>query len=197
MTKNTKKKAKRGGVSASRTSEEAVKRATGRKRAEWFKLLDRFGAARREHREIADHLARKQGVPGWWAQMLTVDYEQARGLRAPGGDRDGTFTVNASKTVDVPVKRLFRAFMSPSFRARWLPGKKLRERTSQPPRSARFDWQEGKTRVLAGFYPKGKAKSQVALAHERLPSAAAAKKAKTYWSGRMTALGPMLTSRST
>jgi hypothetical protein len=105
--------------------------------------------------------------------------------------------VSASKTVDVSVKRLFQALMSPSFRARWLPGKKLRERTSQPPRSARFDWQDGKTRVIAGFYPKGKTKSQVALAHERLPNAGAAKKAKIYWSGRMTALGQMLASRST
>jgi hypothetical protein len=197
MTKRAKKKSTSGGVSALRTSDEAVKRATGRKRAEWFELLDRFGAVRREHREIADHLARKYRVPGWWTQMLTVEYEQARGLRKPGSDRSGTFTVSASKTVDVSVKRLFQALMSPSFRARWLPGKKLRERTSQPPRSARFDWQDGKTRVIAGFYPKGKTKSQVALAHERLPNAGAAKKAKIYWSGRMTALGQMLASRST
>ncbi len=72
----------------------------------------------------------------------------------------------------------------------------LRERTSQASRSARFDWHDGQTRVIAGFYPKGKAKSQVALAHERLPNAAAAKRAKTYWQGRMTALGPMLEGRS-
>ena len=37
-------------------------------------------------------------------------YERARGLRAPGEHADG-FAVTASKTVGVPVERLFDAFV--------------------------------------------------------------------------------------
>ena len=145
MKRRTNKRATSGGVGASRTSEEAVQRATGRTRAEWFKLLDRFGAAKRAHREIADHLARKRRVPGWWAQMLTVDYEHARGLRQPG--------------------RRPR---------RYVHGERQQDR-------------------------RGPRETAVSGVHEPELSralAAAAKKAKAYWSGRMTALGPMLASRS-
>ena len=33
------------------------------------------------HKEIAEYLNEKRGVPGWWSQMVTVTYEQERGLR--------------------------------------------------------------------------------------------------------------------
>ncbi len=175
-----------------RTSGEAVRRATGRDRDEWFALLDAWGGAGRGYREIAGWFMGEHGVSGWWAQKLTIEYEQARGLRAPGGRRDGTFAVGASKTVAVPVERLFKAFADARLRARWLPGAAMRERTSQPGRSARFDWQDGGTRLIVGFTAKGEARSQADLVHERLPDARAAKQAKAYWRERMAALKTLL-----
>lgn len=105
-----------------RTSDAAVRAATGRTRDEWLAVLDAWGGADRPHKAIAAWLMDTHAVAGWWAQTLTVDYEQARGLRAPGGGRDGTFTVGASKTVPVSIERLFAAFMDAGARARWLPG---------------------------------------------------------------------------
>jgi hypothetical protein len=131
-------------------------------------------------------------MDNWWAQTITVDYEHARGLRPPGGSRDGTFAVNASRTVDVPVDRLFQAFVNPRQRNRWLPDAVMHERTSRPGRSARFDWEDGATRVIVGFDAKGEGRSQVAVQHERLPSAAAATKLKAYWRDRLDALRVML-----
>jgi hypothetical protein len=32
---------------------------------------------------------RDHGISNWWAQTLTVDYEQARGLRKAGDSRGG------------------------------------------------------------------------------------------------------------
>ena len=92
----------------------------------------------------------------------------------------------------VPVERLFAAFVDPALRARWLPGAELRERTSQPGRTARFDWEDGATRLVVGFTAKGEAKSQVALEHERLPDADAAEKARAYWREHLVALKEML-----
>jgi hypothetical protein len=69
-----------------RTSDKAVRRATGRGRNEWFALLDLWGAAHK-HRDIAAWIMQEHNVGNWWAQRLTVDYEQARGLRAPRGNR--------------------------------------------------------------------------------------------------------------
>lgn len=154
--------------------------------------MDSWGAAGRAHRDIAAWLMNEHGVDHWWAQTLTVDYERARGLRKPGAKRDGTFSVTASVTVQVSAKRAFEAVVEGKVRRRWLPGATLRERTSKAARSARFDWEDGATRVNVGFTAKGTGKSQVALLHERLANAKAAKEMKTFWRGRLGALKELL-----
>ncbi len=165
-----------------------VQRATGRDREEWFGLLDGWGAAGRPFREIADWLKTEHDLSHWWAQKLIVEYEQVRGLRPAGVRPGGTFTVGASKTVNVPVERLFEAFVDTRLRNRWLPGAKLRKRTAQPGRSAKFDWEDSATRISVTFIASGKTKSQVAVEHELLPDAKSAERMKAYWRER---LGPL------
>jgi hypothetical protein len=175
-----------------RMSADAVRGATGREWGEWFTLLDEWGATGQEHKAIAAWLGGEHGVPGWWAQSITVEYERARGLRAPGSGRDGLFSVGATRTIGVPVDRLYAAFVEPELRERWLPGDRLRERTALPSRTARFDWEDGTTRLIAGFAAKGEAKSQVALSHERVPDAEAAVELKAFWRERLGALKALL-----
>jgi hypothetical protein len=170
-----------------RVSEEAVRAATGRTWNEWFELLDQARATQLNHAEIARLLSAEHGVAGWWAQSVTVSYEQARGLRAPGQRPDG-WEVSASKTVAVPVERLYEAFTDDAQRERWLPGAELSLRTATAPKSARYDWEDGSTRVVAGFEAKGEAKSQVAVAHQKLPDADSAEAMKAYWRERVQAL---------
>jgi hypothetical protein len=74
--------------------------ATGRTPDEWFALLDAEGAARWTHAQIAAWLRTTHGSPPWWNQSITVRYEQARGMRAPGQKADGTFTATATRTVE-------------------------------------------------------------------------------------------------
>jgi uncharacterized protein YndB with AHSA1/START domain len=155
-------------------------------------VLDAWGAAGRPYREIADWLTGEHGLSTWWAQKLIVEYEQARGVREAGVRPGGTFTVTASKTVAVPVERLFRAFADAALRERWLPGAGLRERTVTPPRTARFDWADGTSRISVGFAGTGPRKSQVSVAHERLPSSQAAAERKAYWRERLAALKALL-----
>ena len=118
-------------------SDEAIRRRTGRGWEEWFGLLDEWGAVERPHREVARWVAEEHGIDGWGAQAVTVTYERARGLRAVGEGPDG-FTITASKTVEVPVGRLYDAVVDESLRKRWLPDGELRERTATKPRSARY-----------------------------------------------------------
>src|SRR5919199_5029979 len=127
---------------------------TGRSYREWFADLDAWGATEAPHKEIAAWLMSERGVPGWWAQNITVEYERARGLRAVGQGRDGLYSVGATKTVAVPVEELYAAVTEPARREQWLPGVHLRERTATPHRTARYDWGEGSTRVLVGFLAK-------------------------------------------
>ena len=119
-------------------SDEVIRRRTGRGWEEWFDLLDESGALDKKHPGIARWLREEQGTDGWSSQAVTVSYERARGMRAVGEKADG-FSITASKTVAVPVERLFDAFVDESLRSAWLGDAALRERTSTRPRGARFD----------------------------------------------------------
>jgi hypothetical protein len=173
-------------LGARRPYSDAVIRAnTGKTWDEWFAVLDGWGAVERPHPEIARYVSQEHGVGGWWAQGVTVAYEQARGLRAPGQRRGGHFEVNASKTVAVPVERLYEAFIDPGLRERWLPGAKVELRTATPHKSMRANWEDGTTRLIVNFTPRGEAKSQVAIVHERIPDAATAAELKPWWRARV------------
>jgi hypothetical protein len=179
-------------VQTSSRSGQALRRATGHDRDEWFQALDAWGAPGRPYREIADWLTTANGVSDWWAQKLIVEYEQERGIRQPGIRPDGTFNVGATKTVAVPVARLFAAFVDRDLRDRWLPGVTMRQGTTQAGRSLRFAWNDGATRVVASFSAISDARSQVAVQHERLPDAKSANEMKAYWRKRVVALKTLL-----
>ncbi len=167
------------------TSDETIRERTGRGWEEWFDLLDEWGAADKTHREIARWLAGQQGIHplAWNAQAIAGSYERARRGRQVGEHEDG-FTVTASKTVAVPVERLYAAFVDPG----------LRERTTIEPRSARFDWGDGATRVHVSFAAKGEGKSVAALSHERLPDGGEAERMKAFWRERVAGLKQELES---
>jgi uncharacterized protein YndB with AHSA1/START domain len=171
------------------TSEENIVARTGRGWEAWFDLLDDWGAAGRTHRETARWVAEQQDAHplAWNVQAVVSSYERTRGLRAPGEHEDG-FAITASKTVGVPVERLFDAFVDTSRRRRWLPDADLVERTATRPRSARFDWGDGTTRVHVTFAAKGDDRSTVALQHVRLADADEAARMKAYWRERVSAL---------
>jgi hypothetical protein len=175
------------------TSDETIRARTGRGWEEWFDLLDEWGAPERSHRDIARWVAEQQGIQplAWNAQAVATSYERARGGRAVGEHPDG-FTCTASRTVAVPVERLYDAFVDEALRERWLPEGLLRERTATRPRSARFDWADGTTRVHVTFLAKDKERSTAAVEHARLADAAERERMKTFWRGRLNTLKSQL-----
>ena len=169
----------------------AVQRATGRAWNEWLTVLDRAGARLMPHKDIARLLSRKFAVPDWWGQMVTVGYEQARGLRAVNQRSDG-FAANASRTVDISIARLYEAWSDPSARARWLPDAPLEVRRSTGGKSIRMAWMAGASSVNVSFHAKGAQKCQVAVEHSKLASATAARRQKAYWSDALDRLKALL-----
>jgi hypothetical protein len=171
------------------TSDERIRERTGRGWEEWFDLLDEWGAPERPHREIARWVADQLGIGPlvWEAQAVTSSYERTRGLRAVGETEQG-FAVSATRTVAVPVERLYDAVVDESQRASWLPDGELSERTATRPKSARFDWGDGATRVHVVFDSKGEGKSTMALQHVRLADGLEAERMKAYWRERVSAL---------
>jgi hypothetical protein len=176
-------------------SDAAVERATGRRWDTWFQVLDDWGGVQKTHAEIARHLHEMYGIDGWWAQTVTVGFERARGMRAVHERPDG-FSVNASKTFPVPVERLFSALTEEAERAKWLDGFALRQRTSKPFSSARFDVLPGGTRLNVTFVSRGPAKSVAQFQQERLVSAEEVEPWRAVWKSRLGALGDYLTRHS-
>lgn len=167
--------------------DEAVKAKTGKTWAQWLKMLDAAGAKKMAHRDIAARLQRKHKLSGWWSQMVTVGYEQARGLRGQYQTPSG-YQTHASKTVNAPVAALFEAWADEQERAGWLGRHPLTIRKATPRKSMRITWEDGSTSVEVNFLARGKSKSQVALEHRKLSSAADVARMKTFWSKALEAL---------
>src|SRR5882762_4706979 len=91
---------------APRMSDEAVKAKTGRTWKEWFGILDKAGARKMSHPEIVKYLHTKHDVGPWWQQMVTVTYEQVRGLRELHQKPAG-YSISVSRTVNVPLAKLY------------------------------------------------------------------------------------------
>jgi hypothetical protein len=171
-------------------SEESIQKATGKTWDEWFVLLDAWDAASKDHTEVARYVADELGVRDWWAQMLTVGYERARGLRKVHETKQG-FVGNASKTVPAPIERLYAAFADEAIRDRWLEPGYLTLRTAQENRSARFDVATGGILEL-WFTDKGPSKSSVALGQSKLAEADEVAAWKAFWKERFGRLAEEL-----
>ena len=168
-------------------SSPALRRTTGRDRAEWFAMLDAWGAGGRPYREIADWLKTEHGLSNWWAQKLIVEYEEARGLRDPGVRRDGSFEVSASRTIDAGIDDVLDAFVLPGARDRWLPGVAIGEVDRDAAR-LRFAWTDGGSRVTASLSRASVGKTLVVVQHDRLRDPKAAETMKVFWRERLTEL---------
>ena len=172
-------------------SDEKLKAKTGCTWERWVYALDRRGAEKMSHRDIAALVNEKYKVDGWWSQTVTVGYERIKGLRARGQRRDGTYEATKSRTFNVPVTTLFDAWADASVRRRWLNGASVKVRTATAPKSMRLDWTD-RSIIAVGFAAKGKSKSSVAVQHAKLPDRETADRLKQYWSDRLDALGEVL-----
>ena len=197
-------------------SDAALRRKTGRGWEEWLALIDAWGGTSRTHSEIASWLMSEHQMEGWWAQSVTVGYERARGMRAMGQLVDG-FSATASKTVNVPLERLYDAVADGRRRARWLPNAPFAVSSATPRRSVRGAWEDETTtvasngssegsatrgakraprasRVSIELSAKGDDKSQLQVQHTRLRDATAAEALKTFWRERLAELKRVLES---
>lgn len=178
-------------------SGDALREATGRDWGAWFAVLDERRATELGHTEIARQLRDDLGVDGWYAQSITVGYEQERGLRVVGQSSGGTWEASGSKTVDVPAVQVSRAFVDEELRRRWLPDAEVTVRTHRPGKSVTADFRDaigGASRISVFLTVKGPRKTQVGVGHHKLPDAEAVVASKQFWRERLTELKTLLES---
>ncbi|MGH3482230.1 MAG: SRPBCC domain-containing protein, partial [Nocardioidaceae bacterium] len=85
------------------------------------------------------------------------------------------------KTIAASADELYDAVVDAERRRGWLPDDRLRERTTTRAKSARYDWDDGPSRVVVTFDVKGPAKTTVVVEHSRLADAAQADDLKAFW----------------
>jgi len=165
--------------SAGGIGDAAVRAKTGKGWQQWFTILDRAGAPNMSHAEIAAYLHKRLGLSGWWSQMVTVGYEQERGLREKHQKPSG-YEISSSKTVAVSLATLYGAWQQERLRKRWLGATGLLIRKATSNKSMRITWTDGQTSLAVNFYSRGSGKSQVAVQHAKLADANAAERMKAY-----------------
>jgi uncharacterized protein YndB with AHSA1/START domain len=176
---------------APRMSDAAIRVKTGKTWREWFAVLDKAGASQMNRKEIATYLRDHCQLGGWWQQMLTGGYEQARGLREKRQKPEG-YEISVSRIIPVSVARLYKAWQDDQTRRRWLPGIPIVIHKATPPKSLRITWKDGEKSVDVNFYPKGNNKSQVVVQHRKLWDARTAAGMQAYWSRTLDRLQEIL-----
>lgn len=170
------------------STDDSVVAATGLPWAEWRARLDAAGAADLSHADIARWLHEGQGVPGWWAQNLTVRFEQEIGRRQPGQSCTGDFQASASVTRAGDLDNVFAAWTAWMGEPAELDGVALEE---PPATSATEKWRYWRARLDDGgrvavhFSRKGPDKVLVGVSHDKLASAESVLRWRDFWRERL------------
>lgn len=163
---------------------DKYKESTGRDWADWLAFAEREKLAGLPHHEIAERFG-EAGVSGWWAQNLTVAFEQHIGRRLPGQVGD-EFRTQVNRTVagerEGVLETWTRAFAeTTSFGGVALKGPPT---TSVTPKRSywRINLADG-TKVQVAFEPKPGGKTMINATVDKLKSAEDIDAAKATWRG--------------
>ena len=86
--------------------------ATGKAFGDWFAILDERGARDLPHKDIARLLQGDYGVPSWWSQSVTVEYERHIGRRETGQRQSGEFEATATRTLPITMDEALDAWLA-------------------------------------------------------------------------------------
>lgn len=168
------------------TGDDAVLEATGRRWNDWCDVIDAWPGKEDGHTAIATYVQEEHGIPGWWAQTVTVGYERITGRRLPHQRADGTFSAGRSRTVTVDASALREMLLDDADRADLFPGLDTELRSRPTSKNIRLAMGEGTAEI--DLAPRDDGRVKVTIAHERLPEYEAVDRWKGFWSGWLDAL---------
>ena len=164
----------------------SIEKATHKSWEQWVEELDESGARELSHTELArklyDQLDGTLESHGWWAQGITVAYEQYIGKRVPGQLANGLFELAVSKTAAVSRAVLFRRVVTWFEAQSELNGSEpMKPRSSETPKRStwRCDFADG-SKFSATIEDSGE-KSRLILTHTAIPTKQEADSWKDFW----------------
>jgi hypothetical protein len=170
----------------------AVIKATGKASEAWFAILEERSARSLPHGDIAKLLHDDYGVPGWWSQMVTVDYERSIGRRETGQRSDGDFTTSASRTLPGTLDEVLDRWLAWLGAADGFDGVPF---AAEPVVSRTEKWRywrvklAGGSKVAANISVKAKGAScTLAVEHDKLADKPEAERWKSFWKAYLAGL---------
>ena len=165
-------------------------------------MLDSEGADALPHKQIARLLYDKSYIASsWWCQMVTVEYERARGKRALGETESAGFEIGVQKTLPLTPEQAWDLLTQPEGRALWLgavpslhwqkhaayetaEGTRGEIRSFTPGKHVRLTWQpphfSTPSTLQISLIPSG-TKTALRFHQEKLPSAEAREQMRAHW----------------
>lgn len=164
-----------------------IESGTGTPLATWVRRIDDEGGRGLDHTAIARLLPQRWEISEWWAQGVTVAYEQIIGRRVVGQSCAGDFAASASRTLPgAPdaVREQWDAFMTAARREEL--------GIEQPGLSDTPSWRYWRAAVSDGsrlsvnITAKDERRSTLGIEHKGLESAEAREVWKTAWKTILT-----------
>lgn len=161
-------------------SPEAIKNGTGKDWDEWIRLLDEAGGASMTHTELAKYVLDTYPISPWWGQGVAIGYHTAKGIRPKGMTSDG-FAANASKTLPIPLNRLWKLWADDDLRAQWLDPDLLTVSSASENRTFNARMNTDDSRISINFSAVGEGKSKFGLQNTRLANGEMIAERKAFW----------------
>lgn len=162
---------------------ETIEKATKKTWEEWLAFFKKIDAPKLSHKEIAQKVYDEIG-DGWWAQGVTVAYEQHIGRRQPGQRSDGTYEVGANKTLNGTMDEAFAAWLKLVADKKEFNGVALEgaptTNTTEKWRYWHAKLSDG-TRLTVALNQKTPEKASFSIGHLKLASSTAAEKWRAFW----------------
>lgn len=164
---------------------------TGKSWEDWITYLDGIGARDLSHKEIASRIVETGEASGWWAQGITVAYEQHIGRRQPGQRPDGSHEVSVSKTMGGSLDEVLVLWEA---EAQSVQAGNRVEFDGPATVSESGKWRYWRrpladgSRLSITIAEKPGGKTSIAVTHEKLPGREAAEDWRGFWKSALSRL---------
>lgn len=166
----------------------AIEEATHTTWTEWLAFLESINAEQLPHKEIAQQVYEKlkstQKNGGWWAQGITVAYEQYIGRRQPGQRSDGTYEVSINKTLPGTMDNVMQAWVHFVGDRKEFNDILIAKPPTTSATDKRHHWgcslADG-SRVNVDVYQKSSEKTNFTITHTKLSNQENAERWRVYW----------------
>jgi hypothetical protein len=161
---------------------ESIEKKFGEPWSYWMEYMQSIGAKDLSHAEIAKKVDSKIN-DSWWAQTITVAYEQQSGRRKPGQREDGTYEASTTKMINEEPEVLIEKWTKYVNNDISIKNKLASEpKVSKTPK--RHSWKaelKNSNKAFVAFEKMDSGKTQISVMEQRIKTENELKASKEFW----------------